>query len=78
MNDQELYDVASVLKKILVKLKKMNASYNFYLHYAPQGHDLHFHIEVTPRIGKWGGFELSTGAIINSVMPEDAAKFYRK
>jgi len=77
MYDEELYDMASALKKILVKLKKSNTSYNFFLHYAPQGHDLHFHIEVTPRLAKWGGFELSTGSTINSVMPEDAAKFYR-
>ena len=77
MYDDELYDMALALKKILLKLKKLNASYNFFLHYAPQGENLHFHIEITPRIAKWGGFELSTGAIINSVMPEDAAKFYR-
>jgi len=77
MYDHELYDMASILKKMLLKLKKLNASYNFSLHYAPAGHDLHFHIEITPRLSKWGGFELSTGAIINSVTPEDAAKFYR-
>jgi len=77
MNEDELHDMAIVLKKILVKLKKLNASYNFFLHYAPIGDDLHFHIEVTPRFAKWGGFEISTGAIINSVLPEDAAKFYR-
>ncbi len=76
-NSQELKDLASVLKKILTKLKKLNASYNYYLHYAPNGFDLHFHIVITPRFAKWGGFEISTGAIINSVMPEDAAKFYR-
>jgi len=77
MYEHELYDMASTLKKILLKLKKLNASYNFFLNYAPQGYDLHFHIEVTPRLAKWGGFELSTGATINSIMPEDAAKFYR-
>jgi len=77
MYNEELYDMASVLKIILVKLKKLNISYNFFLHYAPIGYDLHFHIEVTPRIAKWGGFEISTGATINSIMPEDAARFYR-
>lgn len=77
MHDDELYDMASALKKILMKLKKINASYNFFLHYSPKEYDLHFHIEVTPRFAKWAGFELSTGAVINSVMPEDAAKFYR-
>jgi hypothetical protein len=38
---------------------------------------LHFHIEVTPREATWSGFEYCSGTIINSVSPEDAAKFYR-
>jgi UDPglucose--hexose-1-phosphate uridylyltransferase len=78
MDEKELYDMASALKKILLKLKELNASYNFYLHYAPAGYDLHFHIEIIPRLAKWGGFEYSSGAVINSVLPEDAASFYRR
>lgn len=78
LEEEEYQDLASALKKILVKLKKINASYNFYLHYSPKKENLHFHIEVTPRIATWGGFELSTNAIINSVLPEDAARFYRR
>ena len=69
--------LADILKKVLVKLKELNCSYNFCLHYAPRNHDLHLHIEVLPRIAVWGGFELGTHAIINSVFPEDAAQFYR-
>jgi len=68
--------LASIMKKILKKLKKID-DYNFYLHYSPDGEDLHFHIEVTPRIALWAGFELCSGEIINSVSPEDAAAFYR-
>jgi len=78
LNPKEYLDLAEALKKILVKLKKMNASYNLYYHYAPLNDELHFHIEITPRTATWGGFELSTNSIINSVMPEDAAKFYRE
>jgi UDPglucose--hexose-1-phosphate uridylyltransferase len=77
MNEQEISDTAFALKKILVKLKSLNVSYNFFLHYAPKGTNLHFHIEITPRFENFGGFEISTGAIINSVMPEEAAKFYK-
>jgi len=77
LNDKELNDIALAMKKILSKLKKINVSYNFYLHYSPQKENLHFHIEITPRIATWGGFELSTDFIINSVLPEDAARFYR-
>ena len=77
LNDGELKDFAAAMKKILSKLKKLSASYNFYLHYSPPKENLHFHIEIAPRIATWGGFELSTDFIINSVLPEDAARFYR-
>lgn len=76
--DSELEDLAEILKKILLKLKKINLSYNYFFHSSPKNQDLHFHIEITPREAKWGGFEISTGnVIINSVSPEEAAKFYR-
>jgi UDPglucose--hexose-1-phosphate uridylyltransferase len=68
--------LAEIMKLVLKKLKKIE-DYNFYLHYAPEGEDLHFHIEVTPRIAIWAGFEICSGDIINSVPPEDAAAFYR-
>ena len=77
LEEQELSDISLALKKILIKLKKINASYNFYIHYSPEKENLHLHIEITPRLATWGGFELSTEAIINSVLPEDAARFYR-
>ena len=73
----EFHDIAVALKKILAKLKEINASYNFFLHQSPEGENLHFHIEITPRISTWGGFEFSTNFVINSVMPEDAARFYK-
>ena len=90
LEENELEDLAAALKKILIKLKKINASYNFFLHYSPEKEKLnaslrersqaglHFHIEVTPRMATWGGFEISSNAIINSVLPEDAARFYRR
>ena len=70
-------NLASLLKKLLMKLHEAGASYNFYVHYAPKGSNLPFHIEITPRMATWGGFELGSGCVINSVMPEDAAEFYR-
>lgn len=78
LNEKEIKDLSDILKKILLKLRRLNVSYNFYLHSAPNDSDLHFHIEVCPRIATWAGFELSTNMTINSVMPEDAAKFYKK
>jgi len=69
--------LAKIMHQILIKLKDLNTDYNFFIHYAPHGEDLHLAIEVTPRIATWAGFELGTGATINSVPPEFAAKFYR-
>jgi UDPglucose--hexose-1-phosphate uridylyltransferase len=68
---------ADALLRILKKLRKLGADYNFWLHYAPEGKDLHFHIEIAPRIAPWAGFEYSSGIIINSVQPEGAARYYR-
>ena len=74
----ELVGIAELLQQVLVKLKQLNAPYNYVLHYLPAvDGDFHFHIEVQPRLSTWAGFELNTGIIINSVTPEDAAKFYR-
>lgn len=76
-NKEELIDFANILGKILEKLRELNASYNYFIHYSPDEENLHFHMEITPRMAEWAGFELSSDAIINSVTPEDAAKFYR-
>ena len=76
-SDKQYADCAAALRNILVKLKQLNADYNFLLHYSPKGAGLHFHIEVLPRIALWGGFELCSNIVINSVAPETAANFYR-
>jgi UDPglucose--hexose-1-phosphate uridylyltransferase len=77
MVEKEFDDLSDMMKKLLVKLKELEADYNYCLHYAPPGKNLHFHIELMPRLAKWAGMELSTGIIINTVSPESAAKFYR-
>ncbi|MBI2142195.1 DUF4921 family protein [Candidatus Woesearchaeota archaeon] len=77
LDNGEIDALAEVLGKVLEKLKQINAPYNFFLHYAVSGEDLHAHIEVAPRLSIWAGFEFSTGATINSVTPESAAAFYR-
>jgi UDPglucose--hexose-1-phosphate uridylyltransferase len=77
MKDAKLDTLASILKQVLVKIHGLQCSYNLVVHYSPRGEDLHFHIELLPRISTWGGFELGTNIIINTVAPEDAAKYYR-
>jgi UDPglucose--hexose-1-phosphate uridylyltransferase len=73
----DLSKLAEIIKKILKRLKWLNCSYNYFLHYAPEGEDLHFHIEICPRIAYWAGAEHGFGVVINAIPPEDAAKFYR-
>ncbi len=76
LEECNLDDLADIMKNILSKLKELNASFNYMLHYAPDGEDLHFHIEILPRLATWAGFEYN-GTIINTMTPEGAAKFYR-
>lgn len=76
-NDKDYTDLADIMQKILSKLKEINAPYNYFFHYSPKGENLHFHVEILPRLATWAGFEFSTETIINAVPPEDAAKFYR-
>lgn len=75
------------LGRIATGLK--DPAYNYYIHSAPCddtgfvcdastfGH-FRWHIQILPRIGQWGGFELGTGLEINTVSPEDAAEFLRQ
>jgi len=76
--DEEFKSLALVFKVVLSKLGRVNAPYNFYLHYSPKGEDLHFCFEITPRMNLWAGFELATSSYIVTTSPEDAAKFYRE
>lgn len=78
LNELEFKSLAKVFNKILGKLGKINAPYNFYLHYSPRGKDLHFHFEITPRFSKWAGFELATESYVLVTSPEEAARFYRE
>lgn len=75
--EYQFKELASILKKTLVKLGELNAPYNFFFHIAPVGRDLHFHIELIPRLTVRAGFEFATDTIINTMSPEEAAKFYR-
>ena len=77
LNNKGYKDLADIMLKILGKLKELNVSYNYFLHYSPIGENLHFHIEVAPRISIRAGFEFSSDIIVTIVTPEDAAKFYR-
>lgn len=79
LRNDELFSLAGLLKKILLRLDDLGKPpYNLKVHNAElKGENFHFHIEISPRLSVWAGFELETGTVINTVSPEDAASFYR-
>ena len=77
LNDQEFKIFAQALKKILLKLSELNLSFNYFLHQVISDCHQHFYLKIQPRDSVWAGVELGSGLVINSVAPEEAAKFYR-
>jgi UDPglucose--hexose-1-phosphate uridylyltransferase len=92
LDAQARLSLASIMKKVLSKLKKglNDPPYNYILHTAPFrrklkvgywksiDNDYHWHIEIMPRLTRVAGFEWGTGFYICPLPPEDAAKFLRE
>ncbi|MBI2054501.1 MAG: DUF4921 family protein [Candidatus Sungbacteria bacterium] len=84
ITDEEINPLAQTLRAVLAKLYHGlgDPSYNFFIHTAPTtskrgyGH-YHWHLEILPKTGVWGGFEFGTGIEISTIAPENAAKFLR-
>jgi len=79
MTNRELKSFANSLKIILGRLNKSlnDPPFNFYLHYPPDGYDLHLHLEIAPRLSRFAGLEFGSGVVINVIPPEVAAAHYR-
>lgn len=77
ITNKERAAMARVLKYLLMKIDTLRLPYNFYLHQVVKYEEEHLYIRLAPRKAVWAGVELGTRLIINSVSPEDAAKFYR-
>lgn len=79
LNKNEVRSLSVCVKLITEKLDNFNIAYNFFLHQVISKRDQHFYIKIQPRDSNiWAGVELGSGLIINSIPPEQAAKFYRK
>ncbi len=55
-------------------------AYNVVVHTAPPGirsAEMHWHLEIVPRVSVVAGFELGSGIYANSMAPEQAAAFLR-
>ncbi len=77
LNKQELKSFTKIYKHILQKLQSINLSFNAFMHQVISNTDQHFYMKIQPRDSVWAGVELGSGLVINSISPEEAAKFYR-
>jgi UDPglucose--hexose-1-phosphate uridylyltransferase len=79
-----LRPLAEILKTTLLKLSAalQELHYNITVNTAPRGDEdknyFLWHIEIVPRLAYTAGFELGSGMAINTVMPEEAAKYLRE
>jgi UDPglucose--hexose-1-phosphate uridylyltransferase len=86
----ELQDLAEVLRFALQRLSSVlqKPGYNLLLHTAPlrrratehfasMRDDYCWHLEITPRFNPIAGFEVGLGSFINTVFPEEAARYLR-
>lgn len=77
--DQLADCLATSLKLLNLTLK--NPDLNFFIHSLPTTSEsadyYHWHLEITPRVTRYGGFEIGGGTIIDVVSPEQAAGFLR-
>jgi UDPglucose--hexose-1-phosphate uridylyltransferase len=78
LNENEIKSFARILKLILKKLNNLNLSFNYFFHQIISDTNQHFYLKIQPRDSVWAGIELGTGLVINSVPPEDAARYYKK
>lgn len=84
ISDAEIADLSGVLSRQLRRMKKAadDPDYNFTIRSAPVGEAVsccfHWYIAIVPRVNQLAGFELGSGAYINSLRPERSAELLRE
>jgi UDPglucose--hexose-1-phosphate uridylyltransferase len=84
ISDKEIDEFASVLRELLHRLYLglNNPDYNYVIRSAPVGdHDtryLHWYMVIVPRVTTAAGFEIGSGIYINTVAPEESARYLRE
>jgi UDPglucose--hexose-1-phosphate uridylyltransferase len=67
-----------ILAECLRRIAVHATDYIIAFHNAPLGKDFHFHAEIYPRLGIYGGLELGTGVIVNSMSEKEALRALKK
>jgi len=90
MNEKQIKDFAEIVQfafhRLYVKLR--NPDYNFFIRLAPVKfrndkeekeirESFHWHLEILPKVTTWGGYEYATNVVVNVVLPEESAEFFR-
>lgn len=83
MNENDFEDCSKILRKTMKKIYDglNDPPLNYWLHSSPLNNNYnyyHWHFEVIPKLTTTGGFELGTGIIINTALPEECAKYLKK
>ena len=85
MQPKTRHKLAEIFRKVMMRLHKSlnDPPLNFFLHDSPassNNHDgfYHWHLEIMPRLTRFGGYEMGSGVIIDIVSPEKSAEFLRK
>ncbi len=80
INEKELKDLALTVKDVLQVYKKEyeDFSYNILFHDFDTREEGHFYIEIMPRLGKFGGYELSSESYITSSTGIDSLNIFNK
>jgi UDPglucose--hexose-1-phosphate uridylyltransferase len=84
ISEIDIKELGFIMRQTLGKIHKglNDPAYNFMILSAPCHENVleyfHWHIQIVPRVAQVAGFELGSGIYINTVIPEDAAKFLRE
>lgn len=84
ISDSGLVELSKTVKTVLGKLYRAlkNPSFNYAVYSAPcKSPDtayFHWSLKIFPRITNLAGFEIGSGMMINTVIPETAAKYLRE
>lgn len=84
IDGEEVMELAALLRELLARIDigLNNPDYNYVLRSSPVGDEdtrhLHWYIVIIPKITIPAGFEIGSGIYINTVAPEDSARFLRE
>jgi UDPglucose--hexose-1-phosphate uridylyltransferase len=79
-----IHSLGQIMEDVMTRFGRVlkNPALNFYLHDLPssvsESDYFRWHIEITPRLGTYGGYELGSGVVVNTMSPEKAADYLRK